>query len=221
MNNRNRDRVLALAGVFQAARLVQQLAREGRPDKNAFAASINSILMIDAGSTEEVYGGVAGAHVGLQILHEKLPDGNDSADLEIAKYVVSLMQLENIVRRRPDLMEAIRRGIEAAEAQMKFFEREDEEDTVHPSLVEKLAELYTKTISTLTPRILVNGEQSYLANPPIAAKIRSALLAGIRSAVLWRQLGGSRWQLLFGRRKIAALAGKILDEQRGGAIDRP
>lgn len=35
-----------------------------------------------------------------------------------------------------------------------------------------------------------------------ADKVRALLLAGIRSAMLWRQLGGRRWQLLFSRRKL-------------------
>jgi len=56
----------------------------------------------------------------------------------------------------------------------------------------------------------VNGEQGYLATPLIAAKVRAGLLAGVRSAVLWRQLGGNRWQLLFGRRRIAREAGRLL-----------
>ena len=46
------DRTLALAGLFQAARLVQQLAREGRAESTTFTASIQSLLLIDAPSTE-------------------------------------------------------------------------------------------------------------------------------------------------------------------------
>ncbi|MDH3562042.1 MAG: lysogenization regulator HflD, partial [Gammaproteobacteria bacterium] len=42
------DRTLALAGLFQAARLAQQLAREGRAEPGAFAASILSLMLIDA-----------------------------------------------------------------------------------------------------------------------------------------------------------------------------
>ena len=51
------DRTLALAGLFQAVRLAQQLAREGRVETSAFAASIQSLLLIDAPSTAAVYGG--------------------------------------------------------------------------------------------------------------------------------------------------------------------
>ncbi|MEK7758734.1 MAG: DUF489 family protein, partial [Pseudomonadota bacterium] len=49
-----------------------------------------------------------------------------------------------------------------------------------------------------------------LSNPAIADKVRAALLAGIRSAVLWRQLGGRRWQLLFSRGKLARTAAELL-----------
>lgn len=205
-----RERVLALAGLFQAARLVQQLAREGRTDTEAFRASTHSILMLDAASTDEVYGGARGLALGLTFLRDKLTGNADPKDMEIAKYVIAMLQLETALKRRPEVTDAIRNGVEAADAQMAFFEGDGEEESVHPRLVEKLAELYTQTLSTLTPRIMVNGEQGYLATPLIAAKVRTALFAGIRSAVLWRQLGGSRWQLLIGRAKIAAQAAGIL-----------
>ena len=204
------DRTLALAGLFQAARLVQQLAREGRAESTAFTASIQSLLLIDAPSTEGVYGGVQGARLGLETLRDKLAGETDAGDVEIAKYVISMIHLESRLRRHASMQEAIRRGIETIQAQMKFFEVTESGEAAHPRLIEKLAELYSQTISTLTPRILVSGEQGYLANPQIAAKVRAALFAGIRSAFLWRQLGGRRWQLLFFREKIADEAARIL-----------
>ena len=36
-------------------------------------------------------------------------------------------------------------------------------------------------------------------------KVRALLLAGIRAAVLWRQLGGSRAQIIFARKKMVEL----------------
>jgi len=43
-------------------------------------------------------------------------------------------------------------------------------------------------------------------------KIRALLLAGIRSAMLWRQCGGSRWRFIFFRRKIQREAEFLLSE---------
>lgn len=209
MGNFDRDRSCALAGIFQAAYLAQQLARGGKSDNAAFRGSIHSVLRIDADNTEAVYGGVSGIVLGLQILRDKLSGTRNPLDLELARYVISMMQLERALSKRPELLETIARGIESAKAQMGFFDR-GENETVHPALVEKLAELYAQNISILTPRIIISGEQGHLSNSLIAAKVRSALLAGIRSAVLWRQLGGTRWQLIFGRRHIASQANQLL-----------
>jgi len=204
------DLVLALAGLFQSAKLVQQLAREGRTDNDAFQSSIESILRIDAPDVASVYGSSAGLRVGLDLLRTKLAGHSSPADIEMARYVVALMHLEGVLRRRPAMLDAVRRGIDTAQEQMKFFEGSTPAEGLHPKLIEKLAELYTQTISTLTPRIMVSGEHGHLNNPAIAARVRAALLAGIRSAVLWRQLGGRRWQLLFSRGKIARTAAELL-----------
>jgi high frequency lysogenization protein len=206
------DRMLALAGLFQAARLAQQLAREGRAEASTLAASVQSLLIIDAPTTESVYGGAQGVRPGLELLRDKLAGGNtDTSDVEIARYVIGMIHLESQLRRRPEMQDAVRRGIEATREQMKFFEAAENGETLHPRLVEKLAELYTQTISTLTPRIMVNGEHGHLSNPSIAAKVRAALFAGIRSAFLWHQLGGNRWQLLISRKKISGEAAGILE----------
>jgi len=205
------DQVLALAGIFQSACLVQQLAREGHTDNAALRTSIQSILALDAPDVETIYGSARGVRLGLELLNTKLTGKTKSADMEMARYVVALVQLENSLRRRPTMLDDIRQGIDTARAQMTFFENDAPADGVHPLLMEKLAQLYSQTISTLTPRIMVSGEHGHLSNPAIAAKVRAALLAGIRSAVLWHQLGGRRWQLLFSRGKIARTAAELLE----------
>ena len=73
------------------------------------------------------------------------------------------------------------------------------------------------TVSTLQPRVMVNGDPARLADGAIANQIRALLLAGMRSAVLWRQCGGTRLGLLFGRRKLATLARRI-EQNYGGKI---
>jgi high frequency lysogenization protein len=204
------NQVLALAGIFQSACLVQQLAREGHTDSAALRTSIQSILALDAPDVETIYGSARGVRLGLELLNSKLTGKTKPSDMEMARYVVAMVQLEGSLRRNPKMLEDIRQGIDTARAQMKFFENDAPADGVHPLLMEKLAQLYSQTISTLTPRIMVSGEHGHLANPAIAARVRATLLAGIRSAVLWRQLGGRRWQLLFSRGKIARAAAELL-----------
>ena len=66
------ERTLALAGVFQAARLVRDLARHGRADEQAMAASIGSLFAFEPESTEAVFGNLAGVRLGLLTLLEQL-----------------------------------------------------------------------------------------------------------------------------------------------------
>ena len=78
------------------------------------------------------------------------------------------------------------------------------------NVTSKVSALYQETISTLSPRIIVKGEQSYLSNSDTTSRIRTLLLAGIRSAILWNQIGGSQWRLLFSRASYVQSAKKLL-----------
>jgi high frequency lysogenization protein len=77
-------------------------------------------------------------------------------------------------------------------------------------VVARLADTYSQTISTLSPRIMVSGENNQLKNPENANRVRALLLAGIRSAVLWRQCGGRQWHLLLQRRKLIESARQLM-----------
>ncbi|GMR21375.1 MAG: high frequency lysogenization protein HflD [Gammaproteobacteria bacterium] len=212
MPTQERDRVIALAGMFQSARLVQQLARKGYTDDAAFVCSINSILKLDADDTESVYGGLQGLRLGLQTMRDKLGGDTDKDDLEMARYVIGVAQLERKLSKDENMLHGMSTGIATIQSQMDFFQAETDDDSIHPNLIAKLAELYKQTLSTITPRIVVQGEQAYLSNSNTADKVRACLLAGVRSAVLWRQLGGRRWQLLFRRSRISEIAHTLLQD---------
>ena len=207
-------RTLALAGLFQAARLAQDLARRGQTDNAALAASLQSILRLDAPSAEDVFGGIKGVALGLALVRDHINTPADAGGVEMLRYIVALIQLERRLSARPEMLQHMGKEIQQIESRMQFFAApgEDTTDRTHPRRVEKLAELYSQTISTLQPRIMVSGEHGHLSNPATAAGVRAALLAGIRAAVLWRQLGGRRWQLLFMRRRFANQATMLLQK---------
>jgi high frequency lysogenization protein len=198
------DRCLALAGVFQATELVQQVARKGQADPQAVEATIGSLFYIDADSVAEVYGGLEGVRVGLHTLRVQLSNPRSSEGLEVTRYAVTLLQLERRLHRRRELLEALRTGIERISVQVSYFSR------THDTVIAALDDLYRNTISTLTPRVIVHGEPSFLEDTGRARLIRALLLAGVRSAVLWRQSGGGRWNLLFGRASMLATAEQLL-----------
>lgn len=207
-----KDRTLALCGIFQAARMVQQIARTGMHEQGAFEASIKSIFTLESATPEAAYEGIDnvafGARVLLNQLGPKKPESVDarSKEIEVTKYVIGVMVLERKLIKREDLLNIITRGVEKATTQLEHF------TITHDNVIANLADIYTQTVSTLQPRIMVNGEQNFVSNTNNANKIRALLLSAIRSAVLWRQCGGNRWQMLFQRKAILAETQKIIDE---------
>lgn len=211
MSYTNRDKTLALAGIFQAARLVQQVARSGMVDQEVFASSIKTIFKIDATSPEDVYSGTRNLISGCKTILNQLGAGDQrdpskNKDIEVTKYVISIMVLERKLMKEPELLKRITAGIEKAQAQAEHF------SATHDNVIASLADVYSETISTLRPRVMVNGEHNHLSNPDNANKIRALLLAAMRSAVLWDQCGGSRWQIMFKRKVFSDEADKILKE---------
>jgi high frequency lysogenization protein len=189
------NQTIALAGIAQAAALVQQLATTGTADTAAMEASIASILKIDSDNVTDIYGGLSGIKLGLKQLNEQMT-GYTIANPEQARYSASLVFLERQLSSRPDMIKAVRNGVEKAQTQIDHF------GLMHENVLANLGEIYHSTISTLQPRVMVNGSPAYISRPDIVNKIRALLLAGIRSAVLWRQCGGTRWKFLLFRKKI-------------------
>ncbi len=208
MNNALRDKTLALAGVFQAAKLAQQLARRGHADEEPLEASVRSILITDSINTVSIYGGIEGARLGLDTLCEKMSGGTTKSDeFEIARYVLQLVQLSRKLHTDDAMADDIAQRIDRIKN-----EYSGDNGASRAQLYASLAQLYKDTLSSLRPKIIVQGEHGFLADPEIVNRVRTVLLAGVRSAFLWTQLGGSRWQLMFDRRNQLATAKDILAE---------
>lgn len=205
------ERTLALAALFQSAQLVQHVARRGQAANSDLETSIGSLFHIDADSTESIFGSVSALTTGLRALLARLGAGGSSEELEVTRYVVALLHLERKLARHATMRDTLRIGIERIRNQLNYF------SPTHANIIAALGELYQATISTLQPRIMVQGDPTYLADSGRAGQIRALLLAGIRAAVLWRQLGGSRWQLFIGRRRILDTAQRLLQNPHGAA----
>ncbi len=189
------NQTIALAGISQACLLVQQLATTGTADTKALETSISSILKIDSESVIDIYGDLQNLKPGLKQLEQQLLK-RTITDPEQARYAASLVFLEKQLSNRPEMLSKISIGISIAQAQSESF------GLLHENVLANLGDLYHSTISTLQPRVMVNGEQEYLSQPNTVNKIRALLLSGIRAAILWRQCGGARWKFLFFRKKL-------------------
>jgi high frequency lysogenization protein len=189
------NQTIALAGIAQVTVLVQQLATTGTCDQLAMEASIGSVLKIDSDSVADIYGGLGGLKLGFEQLNGQIT-GNKRPEPEQARYAASIVFLERKLTDRKDMLSKIQAGIQKAQIQTEHF------GLLHENVIANLGDLYHSTLSTIMPRIMINGNQAYLSRSEIANKIRALLLAGIRSALLWRQCGGSRWKFIFYRKKI-------------------
>lgn len=202
------NRTLALAGVVQAAVLVKQLAWKGSINQQDLATSIESIFQTDPQHVIDVYGSSSNLILGIQTLIQLFNDNKAPKDPEIARYTISLLHLERLLIKKSNMIQTVQRGVERAKNQAHHF------NSTHDNVIANLAGVYTDTLSTFRFRIHVTGESAYLSNHYTINKIRALLLAGVRSAVLWRQLGGTRWQLVFGKKTLLQDAQYLLKQAR-------
>jgi high frequency lysogenization protein len=208
MNSAIRDRSIALAGMFQAVKLVQQTAQGERRDAAATVTSISSILNTDPETAVDVYGDSHALVAGLEIVLSQLGNDNKQRDMALTGYVITLMHLERKLARQPDLMKKLTSGIDRLKGEIELLDEDD------PGIVAELAALYKDTVSTLQPRIMVKGDEHVLRNADSKKMIRALLLAGMRAAVLWRQCGGNRIRLIFQRKQLLDSCRELLAEAR-------
>ncbi|OPX54126.1 high frequency lysogenization protein [Oceanospirillum multiglobuliferum] len=195
-NQKEQDQAIALAGVFQAAALVHQLANKGMVSQDSFEASIGSIMATDPERTIDVFGGSpAGLSLGIKTMRSFI-NKEAEASTHILRYAMSILYLEKRLRKDPQMLSAIGPRLEQIKMQSHHF------STTHENVIASIAALYQDSISTFSFRIQVQGEPNILRQAGNADKVRALLFAGIRSGILWHQLGGRRWKLLIMRKKI-------------------
>ncbi|HIF9131098.1 TPA: high frequency lysogenization protein HflD [Photobacterium damselae] len=202
MANTLYDRTIAFAGICQAVKLVQQVAQTGRCDNEMLMATLESILVTDPANTLAVYhSDEANLRIGLEALVKDID--NTSSGNELTRYLVGVMALERKLSGRRDSMAQLGDRIDLLKRQTEHFELLEEQ------MLSNIASVYLDIISPLGPRIQVSGTPAQLQIPQVQHKVRALLLAAIRSAVLWRQVGGKRRHLIFGRKQMVEQA-KIL-----------
>jgi high frequency lysogenization protein len=200
------DRTLALAGMFQSSLLVQDLATSGHVNQGNLHTAIHSLFEQNPAIISDVYGDNTKILAGLTQLCDTLkrvntPNGND-----IVRYVMGMVHLQKKLMKQPDMLSTIGKRIEQAQRQAELF------DPTHENVVASLADIYTSTISTFSFRIQVNGDYNYLQQTRIANQIRVLLFAGIRSSILWRQVGGSRLQVILQRKQLISSAEALIKQ---------
>lgn len=191
------SRSIAFAAMCQAAYLVDKIASKGIcPDALAFDASLRSIMRTESDSPLAVFGSYESLNVGFKSMIEQLDNRSNTRNLQVTKYVIGMIALEKKLRKNKRTLSQLSERINQVQRQLAHFEIDDS------SVLRNLDSIYKELISTLGPKIQVNGSPSCLQQEQTQHKIRALLLAGVRATVLWRQLGGKRRQLVFSRNAL-------------------
>lgn len=211
--------VVALAAVAQSAALVSKLAVHGNASQTELLASVNPLLVLNPGSEADVYPTLSHLNLGLRTLNDMFTQVRSPENASLVRYTLGMLLLRNKLDADPAMQEKIRTELLSIQPLQLVPEnatpwRVEESEKTDAQLrqeqtFEQLATLYQDTISTLPHRIQVQGQMDYLQNDYVANRVRSLLLAGIRSAVLWHQLGGRRWRLVFHRKRVQETASSL------------
>ena len=192
-NTRNtRTQTLALAGVAQFALYAHELATQGVLPSIRMQRALQAIFCTDPEAPEDVFNGIAGVIDGRRFLRTQLEGNTGEKQMaQVSRYIGQILRLSASLYRDHERLGEIADGIARAR-------RLDA-----PQAPAALAQTYQQTISSLSPRVMIRGQQNHLDNPNNAERIRTLLLAAVRCAILWRQSGGSFWRLLLQRKKIS------------------
>ena len=196
------DRVLALGALLVALSQVRRIAETGQSDTATLQLALDSVFRLDAADTTAAVGGVDAVRPGLRLLRDYLAGTNK--DEALGKLAMAVMQLERRFVADAAMTERVRTGLRALQGPVERL------GSPHHDVVAGLASLYADTISHLRPRVMVQGNPHYLGQAGVVAEIRALLLAALRAAVLWRQMGGSLWDFLFRRRDMAAAIDQLM-----------
>ena len=182
------------------------MSRTGTYPIEYLEASLHSLFSFDAENVEGVFGNIQGVKLGLQNLAAGLAPGDDETMGTMMRYFLSILHLEGKFAGRPDLQEVVHNRLQHSSYKAAHFSSQSKE------ICQSVAAVYSDTLSTLPFRIKIAGSAQHLQSEANAEMIRALLLAGVRSAFLWRQLGGRRWKLTFQRGRIRATALELCRE---------
>lgn len=199
MSDVHRDKTLALAAVFQAAGLVNDLARRGQCDSEAEAFLLHSVLVMDTDAIPDIYPEHRQLTKGLTWLEGSLAEqgkGSEHAG-ELIRLALAVIQVERHFAKRSDLQHGLRQRLEQIQRQGQLTGEQSSS-----SLAQSLASAYVDHLGNLRFRVQVRGDARHLQSPGMAERVRAILLAGVRAAWLWHRLGGRRWHLVFTRGQI-------------------
>ena len=202
-NDNVSEQTIALAGLYQSCQVVSNIAWNGNYKEEDMIPLINCIMQIESSNTEDIYIDISKLQTGLTYFRKQIVGDIFTRSSETRRYIASLHQLADSLLSDQKCISKIQMLLKELSSNSESVKIDDK--------VDELSSIYQKTLSTFEPRIVVNGENKHLTNNIHASRIRTALFAGVRSTILWRQLGGSKLKLLLFKGQYSKQIDSYLD----------
>ena len=196
-----KNETISLGAIYQACNEIKKIAWQGEINNNIIEPLINSVYQTTSEEIEDVFISIKRLNSGLDFLRRQLVGDAFSKDGEVSRYFEAIGILVKNMNKKDEVLNKLR--TELTKQSLPINEDNLDQHALF------LSELYLSTISTVEPRIIVNGDNKYLTDKKNAAMIRSLLLCAIRSYILWQQSGGSKFRIFIFKKKIAELAIKL------------
>ena len=196
MEKSQRAQTIALAAIWQSALLIQQVAKGKMTDADSMLCLFKGIMATNPSTVFDVYHSLNDIAEGNKVMVHQLSGQTTAKDVEITRYVAGIMSLSKKLLKNNRALGRLKSGLEDIERRLEHF------DLLSSSIIQNFADNYSEAVSPIGQKIQVIGNPDILRQPDIQAKVRAMLLAGIRAAILWRQMGGKRRQFLFNRKQI-------------------
>ena len=194
MNNIDKQ-LFTLAALYQSCNAISRIAWEGQYDETDFRPLIKSILDVNSDDPLLIYQDPLSLKSGFEYLKKQVIDDIFTRSSETRRYISSVKDLVKRIDASNIIDEQFREKID------KLNKTEYQKTT--DDMVMEIGQLYRYTFSKLEPRIVISGDNKYLQEKLNAARIRTALMAAIRSIYLWKSCNGSDLKFfLFKRRYV-------------------
>ena len=196
----------SLAALYQSCNAISRIAWEGKYDDEEFSPLIKSILDVNSDDPLSIYEEPTLLKSGFEFLKKQVIDDIFTRSSETRRYISSIKNLVKRIDTSNIIDDQFRKNID----RLNEIKREKTID----DLVLEIGQLYIDTFSKVEPRIVISGDNQYLKVGLNAARIRTALMAAIRSVYLWKSCNGSDFKFfLFKKRYIKRIKEIIVTMQ--------
>jgi high frequency lysogenization protein len=191
-----KNQIIALSGIFQSCYLVRNLSRYGLITEQNLKNNIQILFNQNTENIMDLYGSIESLHQGINSIKNLLASEHKEKLSETLRYAIGVMHLAKKLQKDKRMLMMIKKRLEITAKQIEHF------SITHPNIIASISKIYQDSFGKFFFRINVNGNFEYLKQDQIVYQIRCLLFSGVRSAMLFHQMGGRRYQLILNKKHI-------------------